>query len=262
MGVVHRGHHEVRGWAAIVVAYLPACVWPLYGSSRRHPRKRSSSSPVRARRSTPEPAAASPRDARVQNLLADHQYFRVQSELDQLPPEQAQLYRGILANRNNDPKESISCWSRWSTRWRASGDAVHEKLLRKALAEDYLRDGDLSKAAKAISDAREPAARHAEPDEQDEIEMPLKLLATGGRQSAHDGRSLRPVHAPGEQESAGPHRHSGFCGCAPAYLDAGSDGAVQSDCALAGSRGRASKSLKRAATIHSLTGRPCRCTPR
>src|SRR5262252_5188539 len=43
-------------------------------------------------------------DMRVQNLLADHQFLRLQAELNQLPPEQAQLYRGILANRNNDAK--------------------------------------------------------------------------------------------------------------------------------------------------------------
>src|SRR3974390_392131 len=29
-------------------------------------------------------------DARVQNLLADHQFLRIQTELNQLPPEQAQ----------------------------------------------------------------------------------------------------------------------------------------------------------------------------
>ena len=47
-------------------------------------------------------------DVRLQNLLADHQYFRVADELDQLPAEQAQLYRGILANRANDTKKSIA----------------------------------------------------------------------------------------------------------------------------------------------------------
>ena len=67
-------------------------------------------------------------DARVQNLLTDHQYFRVQSELDELPPEQAQLYRGILANRNNDPRESIELLEPLMDKIAASGDAVHEKL--------------------------------------------------------------------------------------------------------------------------------------
>ena len=98
-------------------------------------------------------------DVRIQNLLADHQFFRLQSELDQLPPDQAQLYRGILANRNNDPKESIQLLEPLVDKVAASGDAAHEKLLRKALAEDYLRDGDLSKAAKAIPELLKAGCR-------------------------------------------------------------------------------------------------------
>ena len=43
-------------------------------------------------------------DERLQNLLADHQFILLESQLDKLPPEQAQLYRGILANRSNDNK--------------------------------------------------------------------------------------------------------------------------------------------------------------
>ena len=87
-------------------------------------------------------------DARIQNLLADHQYFQVQSQLDDLPPQQAQFYRGILANHNNDLRESIKLLEPLVDKIASSGDPVHEKLARKALAEDYLRDGDLAKAAK------------------------------------------------------------------------------------------------------------------
>jgi Aspartyl protease len=115
-------------------------------------------------------------DTRIQNLLADHQYFRVQSQLDELPPEQAQLYRGILANRNNDPKESIRLLEPLVDKIASSGDAVHEKLARKALAEDYLRDGDFSKAAKAYQSLHARLESTLTPDEKDEIEMPLKLL--------------------------------------------------------------------------------------
>jgi hypothetical protein len=115
-------------------------------------------------------------DVRVQNLLADHQFFRIQSELDQLPPEQAQLYRGILANRNNDPKESIQLLEPLVDRVAASGDSVHEKLLRKALAEDYLREGDYSKAARQYQTLESRLQGSLSRDEQDEIEMPLKLL--------------------------------------------------------------------------------------
>jgi hypothetical protein len=115
-------------------------------------------------------------DVRVQNLLADHQFFRVQSELDQLPPEQAQLYRGILANRNNNPKESIQLLEPLIDKVAASGDPVHEKLLRKALAEDYLRDGDFSKAARQYQTLENRLQGSLSREEQDEIEMPLKLL--------------------------------------------------------------------------------------
>jgi hypothetical protein len=115
-------------------------------------------------------------DARIQNLLADHQYFRVQSELDELPPEQAQLYRGILANRNNDPRQSIKLLEPLVDKIASSGDAVHEKLARKALAEDYLRDGDFSKAAKEYQNLQARLKNSLTPDEKDEIEMPLKLL--------------------------------------------------------------------------------------
>jgi hypothetical protein len=115
-------------------------------------------------------------DARIENLLADHQYSRVAAQLDQLPPQEAQLYRGVLANRANDLKLSVQLLEPLVDEVTASGDTAHEKLLRTALAEDYLRLGDWAKAATAYEtlDAR----LHAKltPDEQDEIEMPLKML--------------------------------------------------------------------------------------
>lgn len=114
-------------------------------------------------------------DTRIQNLLADHQFFRVQSELDQLPPEQAQLYRGILANRNNDPRQSIQILEPLVEKIASSGDAAHEKLARKALAEDYLRDGDFSKAAEEYKSLESRLDKTLTPDEKDEIELPLKL---------------------------------------------------------------------------------------
>ena len=115
-------------------------------------------------------------DLRIENLLADHQFFRLQSELDELPPEQAQLYRGILANRNNDPKASIKLLEPLVDKIASSGDLVHEKLARKALAEDYMRDGDLSKAAKEYQSLEARLDSTLTADEKEEIEMPLKLL--------------------------------------------------------------------------------------
>jgi hypothetical protein len=115
-------------------------------------------------------------DARLQNLLADHQFLRIESQLDQLPPEEAQFYRGILANRNNDLKTSIQLLEPLADKVAASGDTAHEKLLRKALAEDYLRIGDWTKAAKAYQTLASRLQGKLSDDEQDEIEMPLKLL--------------------------------------------------------------------------------------
>lgn len=115
-------------------------------------------------------------DARLENLLADHEYFRVAAELDQLAPDQAQFYRGILANRSNDLKQSIQLLEPLVDQVAVSGDTAHEKLLREALAEDYLRLSDYAKAAQAYQalDARLHAKLSS--DEQDEIEMPLKML--------------------------------------------------------------------------------------
>lgn len=115
-------------------------------------------------------------EVRLENLLADHQYFRIADELDQLPPEQAQLYRGILANRENDAKKSIALLEPLIDKVTSSGNPAREKLLRKALAEDYLREGDLAKAAKAYQVLETRAGSKLSSDEKDEIEMPLKML--------------------------------------------------------------------------------------
>jgi hypothetical protein len=118
-------------------------------------------------------------DARLQNLLADHQFLRIESQLDQLPPDQAQFYRGILANRNNDLKTSIQLLEPLLVQFdqgAAGSNTTREKLLRKALAEDYLRAGDLAKAAKAYQTLESRLQDHLSQDEQDEIELPLNLL--------------------------------------------------------------------------------------
>jgi hypothetical protein len=115
-------------------------------------------------------------DARIENLLADHQYSRVAAQLDQLPPQEAQLYRGVLANRANDLKQSVQLLEPLVDQVTASGDTAHEKLLRTALAEDYLRLGDWSKAAGAYQSLDTRLHAKLSADEQDEIEMPLKML--------------------------------------------------------------------------------------
>jgi Aspartyl protease len=129
-------------------------------------------------------------ETRLDNLLADHQFLRVQSQLDQLPPRTAQFYRGILANRDNDLKKSIELLQPLVDEVTASGNTgvpadrsssagwntAHENLLRKALAEDYLREGDWAKAADAYQALATRLDGKLGRDEQDEIEMPLKML--------------------------------------------------------------------------------------
>jgi hypothetical protein len=119
-------------------------------------------------------------DARLRNLLADHQFSRVEAQLDQLPPEQAQFYRGILANRSNDLKTSIQLLEPLVDQVAASGDKAREKLLRKALAEDYLRLGDWGKANQAFATLESKLS----PEELDEMELPLKLLPLAATEPA------------------------------------------------------------------------------
>ena len=115
-------------------------------------------------------------DTRLENLLADHQYPQVEAELGTLPPHQAQMYRGILANRDNDVKKSIELLEPLVDEVSASGDATAEKLVRKALAEDYLREGDWTRAATAYQSLATRLEGKLSRDEQDEIEMPLQML--------------------------------------------------------------------------------------
>jgi len=115
-------------------------------------------------------------DERIRNLLADHQYFQIADVLDQLPPDEAQMYRGILANRNNNPQKSIQLLEPLIDKVTASGDTAREKLLRIALAEDYLRAGDWAMAAKAYRALDTRLRDKLTPDERDAIEMPLRML--------------------------------------------------------------------------------------
>jgi predicted aspartyl protease len=114
-------------------------------------------------------------EARFERLLGDHQFLRIEAQLDQMPPEQAQFYRGILANRNNDAKGSIELLAPLLEKVTAGGNLAQEKLLRKALAEDYLRTGDMGNAAKAYAAYAARMQGHLTPEEQNEIELPLKL---------------------------------------------------------------------------------------
>jgi hypothetical protein len=115
-------------------------------------------------------------DARLRNLFNDHQYAQLATQLDALPASDAQLYRGLLANRSNDWTASLKLLEPLADEAAKAGDKPREKLIRKAVAEDYLRLGDYAKAAKAYQTLDERLNSEMTADERDEIELPLKLL--------------------------------------------------------------------------------------
>ena len=125
---------------------------------------------------------------RLTRLFADHQIAEVENLLKEdesapdgpgkLNPQQKQLFRGVLLNRENQPQQSIQLLEPLVNALPPDagpvGQNAEQKLLRKSLAEDYLRAGDWAKAAAAYQTY---AAKLAlTPDEQAEIELPLKLL--------------------------------------------------------------------------------------
>ena len=90
----------------------------------------------------------------------------------------------------------------------ASGNTDHEKLLRQALAEDYLRLGDWAKAAEAYQALDMRLQAKLSPDEQDEIEMPLKMLPLAKDNPPMTAEPCDPFMLQVSRRSARPHRHS------------------------------------------------------
>jgi hypothetical protein len=248
MSAVHRGALRYAAWTAIVLSTVLVAQEPA-------PPTEAPQQPGPGVQVHTGTSSGLTGDTRVQNLLIDHQYFRVQSELDELPPEQAQLYRGILANRNNAPRESIKLLEPLMDKIASSGDAVHEKLARKALAEDYLRAGNLSKAAKEYQSLESRLQSTLTPDEQDEIEMPLKLLPLA---AANPSMTVDPCDPFMLQVSRNPLGLTDV----PVFVDARPHSWMLDPTApfnlIARSLARevGLKVSEEAATIHTLTGRP------
>ena len=141
--------------------------------------------------------------SRLERLFADHQFEDMEAllaEPDAEDPSAAapkpgqparlthpekQFFQGILANRENKPEDSIRFLeplvATLSASTTTSTDPAQpkpeqEKLLRKTLAEDYLRAGDWNKAAAAYQAFNAKLGNTLTPDEKAEIELPLKLL--------------------------------------------------------------------------------------
>ena len=172
-----------------------------------------------------------------------------------MPPEQAQFYRGILANRDNDLKTSIDLLEPLVDKVAAGGNAEQEKLLRKALAEDYIRQGDWTKAAKAYQALDTRLQGKLSHDEQEEIEEPLKLLPLA---QANPPMTVDPCDPFKLQVSRNPLGLTDI----PVYVDARPHSWMLDPTApfnlisrsLAKEAGL--KVSEEAATINSITGRP------
>jgi hypothetical protein len=122
---------------------------------------------------------------RLSALLADHQFLEMERLLQdsddatadgpaKLMQQQSQLYRGVLANRENKPQESIRLLEPLVEQLKSDVSIPEEKTLRQALAEDYMRAGDWAKAATAYQNLSNRGSLSS--DEKSEIELPLKLL--------------------------------------------------------------------------------------
>jgi len=128
--------------------------------------------------------------ARLTTLLGDHQFLEMERLLHDLAdapqdgaakitPEQTQMFKGVLANRTNKPQESIRILEpvlEEIDKMKAGEHPEDEKLVRKTLAEDYLRTGDWMKASRAYQELSARMGSKLSADEQDEMELPLKLL--------------------------------------------------------------------------------------
>jgi hypothetical protein len=123
--------------------------------------------------------------SRIAALLSDHQYPEIERMAEDsgdgdgtLTPKQKQLVRGVLANRENKPEESVKLLQPLLDELERAKNApgAEEKLLRKSLAEDYLRMGDYAQANQAYLELEYRMAASMTPEERDAMELPIKLL--------------------------------------------------------------------------------------
>ncbi len=137
----------------------------------------------------------------------------------------------------------------------ASGNLAEEKILRKALAEDYLRSGDMGKAAKAYQALEDRLKSQLTPEEQDEIELPLKLTLLA---AANPPMTVEPYEPFELQVSRNPLGLTEL----PVYVDARPHSWMMDPTApfnlIARSEAKEAglKVSAESATLHTLTGRP------
>lgn len=199
---------------------------------------------------------------RLMSLIADHQFSHLEQMLadaetgkTNLSDEQRQFLGGILDNRENRPRQSIQLLAPLIDSIARSGNVTEEKLARKALAEDYLRSGDLAHAAVAYQAYSARMAETLTPDEKDEIELPLKLLPLAVANPPMTVEYGEPFSLPYDLDPLG-------LSDIPVFVDAQSHDWMLDPTSpfnlICSSTAREAglKLSAQSATIHTLTGRP------
>ncbi len=205
--------------------------------------------------------------SRLARLLEDHQIPEIESLLDtpddgvpgsgKLTPEQKQLYRGVLANRENKQKESIALLEPLAAKLKSGAPTPDEKLLRKTLAEDYLRAGDLAKANQAWLEFEYRFGGSLTPDERDEVELPVRLLPLAYQFPPMKVEPGEPFELPYDRDALG-------LTDVPVFVDGQSHDWMLDPTAPFNLISRSTakeiglKISDEAATVHTITGRPMR----
>ena len=203
---------------------------------------------------------------RLERLLADHQYPEMESLLSdsdepgangqsKLTADQKQLFHGVLANRENKPKDSIRILEPLLEKLKTAQPTQEEKLLRKSLAEDYLRAGDWGKANQAYLEFEYRFGGSLTQDERDEIELPVKMLPLVRENPPMTVEVGEPFALPYDRDALG-------LTDVPVFVDGQSHdwmldptSAFNLVC-LSTAKTIGLKLSEASVTIHSLTGRP------
>jgi len=203
---------------------------------------------------------------RLSALLANHEFLEIEKALQvsdagegrgKLTPQQAQLFRGVLANRENKPEESIRLLEPLLAKVKSTDHPPEEKILRKTLAEDYLRTSDWAKANQAYLELEFRVGGKMTQDERDEIELPVALLPLA---IANPQMTVEP----GDSFALPYDRDPLGLTDVPVFIDAQSHDWMLDPTApfnlICRSTAKAIglKVSEESATVHSLTGRPMR----
>ena len=178
-------------------------------------------------------------DARLQNLLADHQFQRIEAQLDQMPPQSAQLYRGILANRFNDPKNQSIYSSLSSTKSQPAATRPKKTSSAKPSPRTTSAPATGPRPPKPIRRST-PSPGPSHPRRAGRNRDAAQDLPLAADDPTRPSMTVDPAtHSSSRPpESPRPHRYSRLRRRPSAHLDARPNLALQSHLPLASQRGR------------------------